>query len=96
MCVVLETAIGCEDTDSRSPYYQQRKDFIVADPVYKKIELVGTSANSFSEATANAVAKAAESVRNTSWFEVVEQRGSIAEGEIQQYQVTVRIGFRVE
>jgi len=68
----------------------------VADPVYKKIELVGTSGNSFSEAAANAVAKAAQTVRNMSWFEVVEQRGQVADGEIRQYQVTVAIGFRVE
>lgn len=68
----------------------------MADPTYKKIELVGTSAESFSAATANAIAKAAESVRNLSWFEVVEQRGSIVEGKIQQFQVTVRVGFRVE
>ncbi len=68
----------------------------MADTVFKKIELVGTSGNSFSEAAANAIAKAAESVRNMSWFEVVEQRGSVADGKIKQYQVTVRIGFRVE
>jgi dodecin len=68
----------------------------MTDPVFKKIEVVGTSANSFSEATANAVAKAAETVRHLSWFEVVEQRGNIMEGMIQQYQVTVRIGFRLE
>ena len=68
----------------------------MADPVYKKIEIVGTSASSFSEATAAAIAKAAETIRNLSWFEVVEQRGNIMEGMIQQYQVTVRIGFRLE
>jgi len=68
----------------------------MANPVYKKIELVGTSPNSFSEATANAVAKAAETLRHMSWFEVLEQRGSIADGKIQQYQVTISAGFRVE
>ncbi len=68
----------------------------MADQVYKKIELVGTSANSFSEAAANAVAKAAQTVRNMGWFEVVEQRGQVADGEIKQYQVTVAIGFRVD
>ena len=68
----------------------------MADPVYKKIELVGTSGNSFSEAAANAVAKASQSVRNMSWFEVVEHRGHVADGKIVQYQVTVAIGFRVE
>jgi len=68
----------------------------MADPVFKKIELVGTSETSFSDAAAGAIAKADESIRNMSWFEVVEQRGSIADGKIRQYQVTLRIGFRVE
>ncbi len=68
----------------------------MADKVYKKIQLVGTSTESFSAATAKAIAKAGESVRNMSWFEVVEQRGSIADGKVEQYQVTVDIGFRVE
>lgn len=68
----------------------------MADPIYKKIQLVGTSTESFSDAAANAITKATESVRNMSWFEVVEQRGSISNGSIQQYQVTVNIGFRVE
>ncbi|NOX55218.1 MAG: dodecin family protein [Planctomycetes bacterium] len=68
----------------------------MTEPVYKKIEIVGTSPNSFDEATANAVAKAAETVRNLSWFEVVELRGSIADGKVKQYQATVRIGFRLE
>jgi len=68
----------------------------MANPVYKKIELVGTSSASFSEATANAVAKAAETVHGMSWFEVIEQRGSIVDGKIQQYQVTISVGFRVD
>lgn len=68
----------------------------MADPVYKKIQLVGTSSKSLSEAVENAVAKAAQTIRNMSWFEVVEQRGSIADGKVQQYQVTINIGFRVE
>ena len=68
----------------------------MADPVFKKIQLVGTSTESFSDAAANAIAKASESLRNMNWFEVVEQRGSISNGSIQQYQVTVNIGFRVE
>ena len=68
----------------------------MADAVFKKIELVGTSSSSFSEAAANAVAKAAETIRNMSWFEVVEQRGAVSDGKIGEYQVTVRIGFRVD
>jgi flavin-binding protein dodecin len=68
----------------------------MADPVYKKIQLVGTSGESFSDAAANALAKAAETLRNVSWFEVVEQRGSVADGKIKQFQVTVNIGFKVD
>jgi len=64
--------------------------------VFKKIELVGTSPNSLSEAIANAVAKASESVRGMSWFDVVQQSGSIADGKVHEYQVTIRVGFRVE
>jgi dodecin len=65
-------------------------------PTYKKIEIVGTSPNSFAEATANGVAKASESVHGMSWFEVVEMRGSITEGKVHQYQVTLRVGFKVD
>lgn len=68
----------------------------MADPVYRKSEFVGTSAKSFHDAAANAVAKASEDLRNMSWFEVVEQRGSIADGKIQQYQVTIQVGYRVD
>ena len=64
--------------------------------VYKKIELVGTSSESFSDAASNAIAKANESLRNMAWFEVVEQRGRVADGKIAEYQVTVKVGFRVE
>lgn len=68
----------------------------MADPIYKKVELVGTSKKSLSDAINNAVSKISKSVRNTSWFEVVEQRGSISNGKVTQYQVTIRVGFRVD
>ena len=63
--------------------------------VFKKIEIVGTSDTSFSDATRNAVAKASETVRNLGWFEVVEQRGAIQDGAAGEYQVTIRVGFRL-
>ena len=68
----------------------------MADSVFKKIQLVGTSTKSFSDAAANAVAKAAQTESNLSWFEVVEQRGAIVGGKIHQYQVTVSIGAKLE
>jgi flavin-binding protein dodecin len=66
------------------------------DAVYKIIELTGTSATSSDEAVRNALARAAKTVRQMRWFEVVETRGSIEEGKVAQWQVTVRIGFRLE
>jgi len=57
----------------------------MADSVFKKIQLVGTSTKSFSDAAANAVAKAAQLEGPLSWFEVVEQRGSIVDGNIGQF-----------
>ena len=63
---------------------------------YKKIEIVGVSEKSFAEATQNAVAKASKTLRNLDWFEVVEMRGLIQKGKVKEFQVTVKIGFRLE
>ena len=63
---------------------------------YKKIEVVGVSEKSFAEATQNAVAKASKTLRNLDWFEVVEMRGLIQKGKVKEFQVTVKIGFRLE
>ena len=63
---------------------------------YKKIEVVGVSEKSFAEATKNAVAKACESLRNVDWFEVMEMRGLVEKGAVKEFQVTVKIGFRLE
>ncbi len=68
----------------------------MSDATYKKIELVGKSPKSFSEAVANAVTKAAKTLHNLDWFEVVEQRGRIVDGKVSEYQVTVKIGFRLD
>lgn len=68
----------------------------MSDKVYKKIQLVGTSSTSFSDAAATAVAKAAQTLKHLGWFEVVEQRGRIDDGKIVEFQVTLSIGFRVE
>jgi dodecin len=64
--------------------------------IYKKIEVVGTSPTSFSEATRVAIEEAGKSVRHMNWFEVVEQRGAIKDGKVLEFQVTLRIGFKVE
>jgi flavin-binding protein dodecin len=64
--------------------------------VYKVVEVVGTSEQSISKAIDGAVAKASASLRNLGWFEVVQIRGKIAEGKVEQYQVTAKLGFTLE
>jgi flavin-binding protein dodecin len=63
---------------------------------YKTIELVGTSQVSFAEAVRAAVAEASTTVRHMDWFEVVDQRGRITGGKVEEFQVTVKIGFKIE
>jgi hypothetical protein len=63
---------------------------------YKKIELTGSSATGIQEAIENAVAKAALSIRNMRWFEVVETRGYIEQNKVSHWQVTIKIGFTLE
>lgn len=64
--------------------------------IYKKVDIVGTSSVGFSEAVAAAVEAAGKTMRHMAWFEVVEQRGGIRDGKVSEFQVTVRIGFKVE
>lgn len=64
--------------------------------VYKKIELVGSSQKSVEDAVQNALSKANETIENLRWFEVVETRGQIEDGEIAYWQVTIKVGFQVE
>lgn len=64
--------------------------------LFKVTELVGTSQESFAEAVRVAVDEAAKTVRGMSWFEVVEQRGRIDKGKVAEFQVTIKIGFKLE
>jgi dodecin len=64
--------------------------------IYKLIDVVGTSPNSFAEAVKNAVVEAGKTVHHMNWFEVVEQRGAIKDAKVAEFQVTIRIGFRIE
>jgi flavin-binding protein dodecin len=63
---------------------------------YKKIEIVGTSPISFSEAVKAAVADASKTVRHMAWFEVLEQRGNIKDEKVSEYQVVLKVGFKIE
>jgi flavin-binding protein dodecin len=64
--------------------------------IYKLIELVGTSKGSFEDAVNNAVAEAAKTIKNLSWLEVVEQRGHITDGKVSEYQVKVKLSFKIQ
>jgi len=64
--------------------------------VYKMTEIVGTSPVSFAEAVKAGVAEAAKTVRHMDWFQVVEERGHITNGEVSEFQVILKIGFKVE
>jgi flavin-binding protein dodecin len=64
--------------------------------VYKSVEITGSSPAGVKEAIDRAIAKASETLRHLDWFEVTEIRGQIDEGRVAHYQVTLKIGFRLE
>ena len=64
--------------------------------IYKMVEIVGTSDESFAKAVSAGVERASETLRNLDWFEVTELRGRISDGKISQYQVKMKVGFRLD
>lgn len=68
----------------------------MAHHVYGISEVVGSSPESIEDAVGNAVGKAAQTVRNLEWFEVDSVRGQLADGAVAHWQVTVKLGFRIE
>jgi flavin-binding protein dodecin len=69
---------------------------MMSNHTYKLVEVVGTSEESFAKAVASGVERAAQSLRNLDWFEVTEMRGRITNGKVSQYQVKIKVGFRLE
>jgi len=68
----------------------------MTDHVYKQIELTGSSTQSSDDAVRVALGKASKTLRNMHWFEVTETRGHIENGEVLHWQVTVKVGLRIE
>ncbi|GGD52545.1 MULTISPECIES: dodecin [Caballeronia] len=64
--------------------------------VYKQIELTGSSTQSSDDAVRVALAKASKTLRNMHWFEVTETRGHIENGQVLHWQVTIKVGLRIE
>ena len=68
----------------------------MSDHVYKLVELVGSSANSTDDAIRNAIETAAKTLRRIDWFEVISTRGHVVDGRVAHFQVTLKVGFRIE
>ena len=64
--------------------------------VYKLVEIVGTSEKGFAEAVTAGVERAAQTLRNIDWFEVTEMRGRVANKKVSQFQVKIKVGFRLD
>ena len=68
----------------------------MAEHTYAVNEIVGTSTSDVNTAIRNGIRRADETIRNLDWFELVEVRGAILNGEVKHYQVTLKVGFRLE
>jgi flavin-binding protein dodecin len=68
----------------------------MSDHTYKITEIVGSSPDSIDQAVRNGVARAATTLRNLDWFEVTEIRGHLADGAVRHFQVSMKVGFRLD
>ena len=68
----------------------------MSDTVYRVTEIVGSSPDSLDQAIRNGVSRAGRTLRNVEWFEVTEIRGYLADGEVEHFQVGMKVGFRLD
>ncbi len=68
----------------------------MTDRTYRVSEIVGTSPDSIQQAIRNGVHRAAQTLRHLDWFEVTEVRGNVVDGEVEHFQVKMKVGFRLE
>ena len=68
----------------------------MSEHIYKQIELTGSSKTGIEDAVQNAIARASKTLHNVDWFQVVETRGNIDRGTVAYWQVTVKVGFRLD
>lgn len=66
------------------------------EPTYRLSEIVGTSSDSIHQAVRNGLKRASQTIRNLDWFEVTQVRGTVVDGQVGQFQVAMKVGFRVE
>ena len=65
------------------------------DRTYKQIELVGIAEEGYEEAIQNAISKASQTLEDMAWFEVIEQRGKVSSGKVVEYQVIIKVAFKL-
>jgi dodecin len=68
----------------------------MSDHTYRVTEIVGSSPDGIDQAVRNALTRASQTLHNLDWFEVTEIRGSLTNGDISHFQVTVKVGFRLD
>lgn len=66
------------------------------DHVYKHIELTGTSKTTIEDAVTNAIRRAHKTVKKLGWFQILETRGTIDQGKVKHWQVTIKVGFTID
>ncbi len=66
------------------------------DKTFKRIELVGISEKSFEDAVSNAIERASRTIHGLAWFEVSEQHGKIVDGKVTEYQVILKVAFKLD
>jgi flavin-binding protein dodecin len=72
------------------------KNDVVTDRTYRVTEIVGTSGESVEDAVRNGIRRASQTLRHLDWFEVTEVRGNIVDGEVGHFQISMKVGFRLE
>lgn len=68
----------------------------MSDHTYRVTEIVGTSPEGIDQAVRNGISRASQTLRNLDWFEITQVRGQIVDGEVEHYQVGLKVGFRLE
>lgn len=68
----------------------------MSEQVYKHIEITGTSSTTIEDAVNNALARAGKTVRQMRWFEITEMRGAVEQDHVSQWQVTIKLGFKLD
>jgi len=68
----------------------------MSEHTYKLVEIVGSSPEGVDTAIRNAIERASKTLKHLDWFEVSEIRGHITDGKVAHYQVTLKVGFRLE